>query len=868
MIGRTLGQSRIIEQIGVGGMANVYKAYDPLTDRYVAIKVLPSHFSQDPTFRERFHREAKAIAKLEHIHILPIFSYGEEDGIAYMAMRYLETGTLTDLIRQGPLSFSEASRLLNQIAVALDYAHANNVLHRDVKPSNVLLDAQRNAFLTDFGIAKMVESTLDLTGAGILGTPAYMSPEQCRGSKELMPATDQYSLGIVLYEMITGVAPFQAETPIALIHMQLNDPLPLPRQLQTNLPEEAERAILKALAKEPDARYPTCRDFAAAFEQAIQSQPDASNVVATVVPSPADTVTETMDEPTLLHQPASKPGRARWIWGAIAAAMVMILLLLGFGLAAFFMLEESASPAPAEDATQTDSSDGGQPQPADPDAVLSHAPAGVADADALERAYQFWPNLIAEPCNWSGSGSGLCLSSWAAETEPIRILADLELEIIDDPSFSPTGERLVFSAAPGDSEDIYAIANIFITNTDGSNLIEFPLPGGQTSPAWRADGEWLTFTHDGHLAIMRPNGDDFRIILKAKERQCIARPQWSPDGDSIAVSVDEHCDDRLPITRNILLVNDQGNSVKPLATTVYNTRDCVDFALAFSPNGRQVAYLDQHCQAHLVRTNGSAEPLPIEEFPWNWRAHHFPLWQEFRFVDQCVHLDAGGPGECIHTGNRMLGRILTDISFDQDRGGGPFSWSPDGKRLVFSRAEPDAPFNSIYTVREDNTGLNQLSLPEDAVEPVWSPDGDWLAFIVAGAPAIARPDGSEFTILQEDLTCIYRLGWSPDSEWLVASIILDSSTCEYAFPQKRGIWMISRSTGEIIPLIEVTHPRECDEWVPRVAFNRTGEYVAFIDGDCRSVAFSVANPDERIDLTEFPWWWENYTFPQWGGLPR
>ncbi|MDH3674703.1 MAG: serine/threonine protein kinase, partial [Anaerolineae bacterium] len=269
MIGRTLGNYRIVEQIGMGGMATVYKAYDPDIDRYVAIKILPQQFSKDPTFHVRFHREAKAIAKLEHIHILPIFAYGEDDDTAYMAMRYLQTGSLTDRIRVGSLPLPQASHLLSQIAGALDHAHSHGVLHRDVKPSNVLLDAQGNAFLTDFGIAKMVESTVDLTGAAILGTPAYMSPEQCVGSKELTPASDQYSLGIVLYEMVTGRTPFQAETPIALIHMQLNDPLPPPCQIRPDLPDDAQRVILKALAKNPESRYQTCGAMAAAFAQAI-----------------------------------------------------------------------------------------------------------------------------------------------------------------------------------------------------------------------------------------------------------------------------------------------------------------------------------------------------------------------------------------------------------------------------------------------------------------------------------------------------------------------------------------------------------------------------------------------------------------------
>jgi serine/threonine protein kinase len=213
MIGKTLGGYRIIEQVGMGGMATVFKAYDPSTDRHVAVKILPQQYSTNPSFRARFEREARAIARLEHLHILPVFGYGEEDGITYMVMRYMDTGTLTDLIHQGAMALDDAGRLIRQIASALNYAHSKGVIHRDIKPSNILIDDQGNAWLTDFGIAKIVESAVDLTGTGLIGTPAYMSPEQCRGEKDLSPASDQYSLGIMLFEMVTGRTPYQAETP-------------------------------------------------------------------------------------------------------------------------------------------------------------------------------------------------------------------------------------------------------------------------------------------------------------------------------------------------------------------------------------------------------------------------------------------------------------------------------------------------------------------------------------------------------------------------------------------------------------------------------------------------------------------------------
>ncbi|MCS6834926.1 MAG: tetratricopeptide repeat protein [Anaerolineae bacterium] len=297
MIGRELGGYRIIEQIGMGGMATVYKAYDPKTERNVAIKILPQQYSLDPTFKTRFDQEARAIANLEHIHILPVFAYGEEDGISYMVMRLLNGGSLSDRIRRGALDLRDAARILRQLGEALDYAHSRGVLHRDVKPSNALMDDKGNAYLTDFGIAKIVGgASADLTGSGLIGTPFYMSPEQCRGERELTPASDLYALGVVLYEMVTGATPFRAETPLAVLQMHLFDPLPLPQTLRPDLPDDAQNVILKALAKKPEERYASGVEMADAFEAALANY-DGKAPTKTMKP-PVDTKA-IEDAPTL-----------------------------------------------------------------------------------------------------------------------------------------------------------------------------------------------------------------------------------------------------------------------------------------------------------------------------------------------------------------------------------------------------------------------------------------------------------------------------------------------------------------------------------------------------------------------------------------
>ena len=270
LIGKTLGGYRIIEQIGMGGMATVYRAYHATMDRYVAVKVLPEQMSQDESFRRCFEQEVKVVACLEHAYILPVHDYGEAEGRLYLVMRYIEAGTLKDRLARGPLDLAEVSRIIRQVGRALEYAHRMGVVHRDVKPSNVLVDAQGDCYLTDFGLARMLEASAQLTAPGVgVGTSAYMSPEQGRGER-VDVRSDVYSLGVMLYEMVTGRVPYEAETPLAVILKHITAPLPLPREVAPGIPEGVERVILRALAKDADDRFQTVGEMVAALDVSVQ----------------------------------------------------------------------------------------------------------------------------------------------------------------------------------------------------------------------------------------------------------------------------------------------------------------------------------------------------------------------------------------------------------------------------------------------------------------------------------------------------------------------------------------------------------------------------------------------------------------------
>lgn len=271
LIGRKLGKYEIIELIGQGGMATVYKGYQEDIQRYVAIKVLPPHPGQDVQFVERFMLEARTIARLQHPHILPVYDFGEEDDIFYLAIAYVTGGSLSDRIDGGPMPLTEVERILNQLAAALDYAHRQGVVHRDIKPDNVLLDSEGNVLLADFGIAKLVggESRLTATG-GLVGTPAYIAPEQGQGLP-ITGAADIYSLGVVVYEMITGQQPYSAETPMQIVLKHMTDPVPRIGDVMSGLPLVLEEVMLRVLAKTPQDRYPTATAFAQDFSRALRS---------------------------------------------------------------------------------------------------------------------------------------------------------------------------------------------------------------------------------------------------------------------------------------------------------------------------------------------------------------------------------------------------------------------------------------------------------------------------------------------------------------------------------------------------------------------------------------------------------------------
>ncbi|MCL4301299.1 MAG: protein kinase [Anaerolineae bacterium] len=272
MASQKFGRYQVKRPLGQGGMAVVYLAFDPAMKREVAVKVLPSHLTADPHFTNRFQQEVETVARLEHPCIVPVYDYGEEGNQPYIVMRCMLGGSLLNRLTKGPLELPELLPIINRVARALDKAHAHGIIHRDLKPGNILFDDQDQAYLSDFGIAKAVEAAASYTGSAIIGTPAYMSPEQGSGSKNLNGRSDIYALGVIVFHALTGQLPYEADTPIAVLMKHITAEIPNLREIKSDLPPGCEWVIRQAMAKTPEQRYATAGDLAADLATAARGE--------------------------------------------------------------------------------------------------------------------------------------------------------------------------------------------------------------------------------------------------------------------------------------------------------------------------------------------------------------------------------------------------------------------------------------------------------------------------------------------------------------------------------------------------------------------------------------------------------------------
>lgn len=357
MLPEKVGRYEIKSELGRGGMATVYLAFDPRFKREVAIKILPPQLLADPVYRARFEREAQTIAALEHPAIVPVYDFGEEDGQLYLVMRYMPGGSLADKLKDNNLPAGDIAHIIARITSALDQVHARGIIHRDLKPGNILFDQYGEAYLSDFGIARLTEASNTLTGSAIVGTPAYMSPEQARGDTDIDGRTDLYAVGAILFQMLSGKLPFESTTPMGVAMKHLTEPVPSIVQIRPDLPINYDRVIETAMAKNRAHRFQTGQELARAVEAVTEEYTSPSRVTSpqhavsrpatpspvarpvtpppqvVVSPRPATPASQPASIPSSTAQPPKTRGRIPWYLYTAGGLVVLAICLVGvFGI--------------------------------------------------------------------------------------------------------------------------------------------------------------------------------------------------------------------------------------------------------------------------------------------------------------------------------------------------------------------------------------------------------------------------------------------------------------------------------------------------------------------------------------------------------
>lgn len=641
-------------------MAAVYKGYQASVDREVAIKVLPRQLAAEAEFVKRFENEAKAIAKLQHPHILPVLDYGtSEQGYTYIVMPFYQAGTVSKLLQGDPLPLPQIRRIITQLGDALDYAHEQGIIHRDVKPSNVLLDERGNCLLTDFGVARFVEGTAHFTATGdVMGTPSYMSPEQAMG-RHVDLRSDIYSLGVMLYEMATGQAPFRAETPMAVLMKHVHDPLPSARQLNPELPVPVERIIQQALAKEPERRYERARDLVRALMRAIpepelrnddldKTLPDVQGILQAVDDRvKRATLSETWSPRRKRGEVNRRPPRV--LLGLPIVALIVLLAVFallgreGSLDAATGLLQDqwerrpillfaasptaqvpAGSPTVASEEERTPTPERGEPSATavspgfDPMAYPVITPANaMALTKLLEQ--QLFPGVGETFAGAQFSTRSLMVA--AAGYSGDVVVERLTTEDLDH-RFRPSLDPNAVGLSPDESYVGVGLhdGTVRIWDLEDSELA-IELPGHENNiwvVEWAPDGEQLATADDvGRLHLWRGGNWD---LAGSYPQAPIASLAWSPDSTRLGLGM---------FNQTVRLLNTQGLPLKTFEGHLGNVT-----GLSWSPDGQRLASVDS---AGLVRI---------------WSTPADPPWE----------LDAGF-------------RASVD-------GLGAVAWSPDGRLLA------------------------------------------------------------------------------------------------------------------------------------------------------------------------------------------
>ncbi len=782
LIGQNLGQYRITEPIGAGGMATVYKAYQPGLDRYVAVKVLPAQHALTPGFKERFIREAKAVAQLSHPNILPIYDVGVEGDISYFVMKYVPGRTLRDLMGK-PIPLPRVCHFIDQVAGALDHAHEQGILHRDVKPVNMLLENDW-LLLADFGLAKIVEGSQALTATGSsMGTPAYVSPEQATG-KPVDHHTDIYSLGIVLYEMVTGRVPYEGETPMGVMFKHVYESLPLPRNLKPDLPEGVEQVILKAVAKDPAGRYHRAGELAEALRQAggIESQPVAQPITPpplapdrpaegleqTIAHQAGDTAsipaTKTMPSTTVARTPAPVVSRQLpwpWLGGGLLALVVigaLIFFVRGGGIGqptperadtgqyyaeaespdeavqgteiAAVVEEVVEEPAAAEPVVE-------EPAAAEPAVVPTDQPTSEPISQPM----------ATQPAKASMAASPVpTVNPTPIDSEATRLTATARLGRgpINQITTSPDGKTLAVSSSPGVwLYDLSTLEPLQLLTGQGSVIWEV---------AWSPDGTQLAVSsEDGAVRIWDATSGEEIGLLSGPTEPAIGAAisvAWSPDGTQVA-SGSEGGQVRVWEVAS-------GQPVNVLTGHLYEV-----YGVAWSPDGAQLASASRDATLRIWDVASGGELQVLDS--------HLDRVSSVAWSPDGSQLATSSADFTVRLWDALTGQETRTLTGHTDVVAG-VAWSPDGTQLV------SGGFDNTVRVWDTASGDELLVLSghtRPVVSVAWLSATDNPQVISGSVDGTMRVwdavTGQEVGLVTGHTSLLRSVAWSPDGNQLAAT---------------------------------------------------------------------------------------------------
>ncbi|MFZ0548063.1 MAG: protein kinase, partial [Candidatus Promineifilaceae bacterium] len=728
MTPETIGRYQVTSLLGRGGFAVVYLANDPFVKRQVAIKVLPAQFTDTAAMRARFQQEAEIIAALEHPAIVPIYDYGDHAGQPFIVMRYMSGGSLAEKIQGGMLGLDNATKIIRRIGSALDRAHGKGIIHRDLKPGNILFDQYGEAYLSDFGIARLTEASLKLTGGGAIGTPAYMSPEQVYGDRPIDGRSDIYALGVILFEMLTGTIPYNADTPAKLMMKHILEPVPRILSVNPDLPQGCDSLLERAMAKEPEKRFSKATDFATAVtllsptlspeqktaagpdlqEPAGQSQaapsspsppPSSKHSIETVIETPTPQQLQQAVEPTraapeyaspeqktaVTTAPTPQPEKAasdkkeRPIWRnpivLAGGGLLIALCLIAAGVLAISLLNRPDTAESPNENTRVETSSNNTDNNDN------------TSASAINSA----PRATAAPTENLPEAEGV-LS--AGEVGSFQELARLGRGFLTGLAVNPDGT--ILAAGSGIGVWLYDIANL-----EPITLLE-----GHIAPvravAWSPDGHLLASASDDSSIKIWDVDSNQEIHMLTGHHGSVKTVVWSPDGHYLASGGEDNLVYIWDVESEEAIIALEGHG-GPIRMVSWPHGDSDRIATA-SEDGTAVVW-----------DVGSGEP--VLSLP------HETIVEGVLWSADDAHLYTGADDGMVRVWESSTGDAVAEW-MAHEFGLITMALSPDGSRLVTTGND------GYLRLWEPETGFGLAEYGGEnsgPVTPAWMPDNDSLA---------------------------------------------------------------------------------------------------------------------------------------------